>query len=152
MSREIRLVPRGWEHPKDENGKFIPLFGYDFDKEVAEWNEGSAKWAEGLRKSTSCEGWEPITDDIKSETYSEWAGNKPLKEDYMPSFEGKELTHMILYETTTEGTPNSPAFRSAEALAHWLTDNKKTVWANETCSYEKWLEIIQEGSTVGNCY
>jgi hypothetical protein len=32
-SREVREVPQGWQHPKDERGRYIPLlpFGYQID-------------------------------------------------------------------------------------------------------------------------
>lgn len=153
MSREIRLVPLRWEHPRDENGHFIPLFGESFDEALAEWEEGSEKWDQGLRKSTSFDGWVPVCDTITDETYSDWVGrDKPVESKYMPSFEGQEVDHMMLYEITTEGTPRSPGFPSAEELAQWLTDNKVPVWAKETCGYDKWLEIIQEGYSVGNSY
>ena len=26
MGREVRMVPKDWIHPKDRNGKYIPLF------------------------------------------------------------------------------------------------------------------------------
>jgi hypothetical protein len=33
-SREVREVPKGWQHPKDERGRYIPLppVGYRFDE------------------------------------------------------------------------------------------------------------------------
>ena len=27
MGREVRMVPKGWKHPKNEKGNFIPLMG-----------------------------------------------------------------------------------------------------------------------------
>ena len=29
-NREVRLIPAGWQHPKDESGRYVPLlpFGY----------------------------------------------------------------------------------------------------------------------------
>jgi len=30
MGREIRKVPKGWKHPKDENGRFIPKYNEFF--------------------------------------------------------------------------------------------------------------------------
>ena len=33
MGREIRRVPKNWEHPKDEEGYYLPMYEMDFDKE-----------------------------------------------------------------------------------------------------------------------
>ena len=29
MGREVRRVPKNWQHPKDEDGEFVPLFRED---------------------------------------------------------------------------------------------------------------------------
>ena len=40
MGREIRRVPKGWEHPRDEGGKYIPMFDQSYDDAAKEWLEG----------------------------------------------------------------------------------------------------------------
>jgi len=48
MGREVRRVPASWQHPKDERGRFIPLFdGADYAHRVADWDDGACKWARG---------------------------------------------------------------------------------------------------------
>lgn len=42
MGRELRKVPANWEHPKDENGHYIPLYGRPFTKELADWEKNYA--------------------------------------------------------------------------------------------------------------
>lgn len=49
MGREIRMVPAGWQHPKDDDGSFKPLFDGSFAKDAAEWDAENAKWS---KKST----------------------------------------------------------------------------------------------------
>jgi len=66
---------------------------------------------------------------------------KKLSEEFEyvepPSGEGYQL-----WSTTTEGTPMSPVFESAEELARWLCDNKVSSFGRFTCSYEQWLKLI----------
>jgi hypothetical protein len=101
MAREARRVPAGWQHPKDKNSRFIPLF----------------QGEDGL----SCE------------------------DGYMPTWSSEEATHLMMYETTTEGTPISPAFATAEDLARWLANNKVAVYASATATFNEWLQVIKDG-------
>jgi hypothetical protein len=34
-NREVREIPKGWQHPKDANGKYVPLLPYGSDSEDA---------------------------------------------------------------------------------------------------------------------
>jgi hypothetical protein len=51
-------------------------------------------------------------------------------------------THYMLYETTTEGTPRSPAFATPEELARYCVDNV-TWFADQKSTYEHWLRVAQ---------
>jgi hypothetical protein len=51
----------------------------------------------------------------------------------------------MMYETTSEGTPISPAFRTPEALARWLADTGASAFGNETATYEEWLAACRRG-------
>jgi len=55
-----------------------------------------------------------------------------------PSGDGYQL-----WETTTEGSPMSPVFKTHEELAEWLEANKASSFASMTCSYDQWLEFIK---------
>lgn len=46
-----------------------------------------------------------------------------------------------LWETTSEGSPISPVFASAELLANWCANNA-TYFGSERASYEEWLGLI----------
>ncbi len=144
MGREVRRVPRGWEHPKDENGRFVPLFGRDFTSDLARWDEGAAQWEKGLRSDFEG-GWIPIDGEVKSGSYAEWDGERPIAEDYMPTWPIEECTMFVMYETCSEGTPISPAFETPEELARWCADNGASAFGSQTASYDAWLKVARGG-------
>ena len=147
MGREVRRVPKDWQHPKDERGRLKPLFdGYSED--VRAWDEGAAMWAKGMVRDWSNGGWKQRGDGVQSETYEEWDGERPSRSDYMPEWPAAERTHLMMYETTSEGTPISPAFETAEELAHWLADTGASAFGSMTATCEEWLAMFGHGSTV----
>ncbi len=146
--REVRMVPEGWEHPKDKNGYYIPLFdGVYYKENLAEWDLSAKMFAEGLQ--TDFEGgWYPLEDEYKSMSYEEYDGSRPIAEDYMPNWDVRENIMFMMYETTTEGTPLSPAFKKKEELAHWLAETKASAFGNYTATYEEWLSMIEQSNSV----
>lgn len=144
MSREVRMVPQNWQHPKDgfyANGsvRYVALYeGSDFATRAADWAEESAKWERGEYPSYA-------TEESKKLPYEEWAGQKPDQSDYMPAWPDAERTHYMMYETTSEGSPISPAFATPEELAQWLVDNGASSFGSSTASYEAWLRIAKGG-------
>ncbi len=130
MGREVRRVPKDWQHPKENTGRglqFKPLnVGY-------EW--AAKEWLESLAKV----GLQETIDDL---------GNPPSKEDYMPEWSEAEADHIAMYEDTSEGTPISPAFKTPEELARWLTDNNASAFASVGATYDQWLNTIRRGSAV----
>lgn len=122
MGREVRSVPQGWEHPKNDAGRSIPLLP-DFPYSEDEVHEGLA------------DGW--LTD------------NPPHYGcDLMPQWPEEKKTHYQMYETCSEGTPISPVMGTPEALAKWLADNSASAFAGMTASEEDWLSTIKRGSSV----
>ena len=144
MGREVRMVPAEWQHPKDERGNYIPLFDANVAQRQAEWDTGAAKWAEGLIDDYRG-GWEPKPAEIESETYADWSGERPDPADYMPQWDDAERTHLMMYETCTEGTPISPAFATPEELAHWLADTNAISFGYSEAPYEAWLRVCKGG-------
>lgn len=153
MGREVRMVPADWQHPKypDDHyephlrGRFIPLFDHDFSAADADWTEGWTKWKEGKVQGYGDEG--PWRDRAPEDgpRYTEYAGARPSPDDYMPDWPAEQRTHLMMYETTSEGTPKSPAFETPEALARWLADTGASAFGNQTATYEEWLGACQRG-------
>ena len=144
MGREVRRVPADWSHPKNDDGKFTPMYGGSFAKSLAKWSEGNAKWAEGLRDDHNG-GWKPRDADDGPMTFEEWEGARPVFEDYMPEFDSGTATHFMMYEDTTEGTPISPAFSTPEELARWLADSGASSFGSMTATYNQWLATCRSG-------
>ena len=139
MGREVRKVPADWQHPRDKDDTFIPLFDSNcYKPSVDEWDRNAEKWNHGE--------FPDYADDVdKKLTYAEWAGERPKLEDYMPDWTDEERTHLMMYENTTEGTPISPAFATPEELARWLADSGASAFANMTADYDHWLAVANGG-------
>lgn len=162
MGRKVRRVPANWQHPIEWHAankaivrgrpySFRPLFGSNYSREVSEWDEGAAKWAEGLKADWNG-GWVALDEEQRGMTYAGWAGERPVPEDYMPDWPDAERTHFQMYETTSEGTPISPVMESPEALAQWLADSGASAFARETASYEAWLRVARGGFAPSAAY
>jgi hypothetical protein len=118
MSRAVRRVPNDWQHPKDERGRYRPMFDRGFATDLAEWD---------------------------NEDPDERENSRPCEHDYMPVWSDAERTHFQMYEETSEGTPISPVMETPEALARWLVDNNASAFGGSTATYEAWLRIAQGG-------
>ena len=145
MGREVRMVPKDWQHPKNEKGKFIPLLSGDFEQDDKEWNEGYAHWLLGEVKDYATNGWSPVDDNHRWTRFTDYHGSRPSPEDYMPRFADGMATHLMMYEDTSEGTPISPAFATPEELARWLADSGASSFAGYTATYEQWLATCKRG-------
>jgi hypothetical protein len=132
MGREVRRVPADWQHPKDclyGDDRFRPLH------DGADYQDAHDGFMEKLRE----EGLQAALD---------YYGRAPDENDYMPRWSEAERTHLMMYENTSEGTPISPAFETAEELARWLADNGASAFANSTATYDQWLATIRRGSAI----
>jgi len=143
MGRELRKVAKNWEHPKDGNVYYKPLLGRKFSTSLRRWNFKEKKWNQGLRDNFD---GSYVNKEKKYEnmSYSKYAGKKPLKEDYMPEWKDEELTHIQLYENTTEGTPISPVFHKdeLEKLCEYA-ENNCTSSGNYRHSKEIWFKFLK---------
>lgn len=138
MGREIRRVSADWKHPE---GKV--LFGSSFEIELADWKEGHGKWQAGYKADYAnfpVKAWMP-REDSDTGIYSEWAGRRPCKGEYMPSWTQDEATHFQMYETCTEGSPISPVFATPEEVARWCADNGASASGSQTANYDQWLAV-----------
>jgi len=115
MGREIRLVPKGWEHPRNEDGHFKALFDEDYQTAAKEWWDAAVAWHSGG----------PLQEYADEDTratypwYWDWTDSPPDQESYRPAFTEPADCFQI-YETVSEGTPVSPVFETKEDLIEWM--------------------------------
>jgi hypothetical protein len=140
MSREVRKVPADWQHPKDAlTGRYAALFdGATLEGVLAGWDRDVAAWERGDFPAYASE-------EARKLTFAEWGDERPNPKDYMPAWPPELATHFMMYETTSEGTPISPAFATPEELSRWLVDNKASAFGGMTASYEAWLRVARGG-------
>lgn len=124
MSREIRKVPKDWVHPQNSYGNDAPLYE-NYEDALNDFNIDVEKM--GMAEALDYHGGSPVVDD------------------YMPTWSEEEKTHIMMYETCSEGTPISPGFETPEQLAHWLADNGASSFGNSTATYEQWLRVCMGG-------
>lgn len=150
MSREIRRVPASWRHPRSETGGHLPLYsGTQLIERLTMWHEEKAAWDLGYRRDFVSGKFEPKKSEHTDISYEEWDGECPDPKDYMPAWPDGLCTYLMMYQTTNEGTPISPAFETPEELARWLADNKASAFGSETATYEQWLATCRSGWAVG---
>jgi len=125
MGREIRRVPKGWEHPKDEHGDYIPMYDKDYPTACASWKAGFAEWEAKTHK-----GYSPDYD------YWEWEST-PDPETCRPVFESEPVCYQI-YETVSEGTPTSPVFDTPAEVVAWLVSQGYSQKAAEAFVGDGW--------------
>ena len=154
MGREIRRVAANWQHPKNKQGNYIPLFE-NFKKRLTEWDEANEQWNKGFKESwNEGEKWIPKEGDDMNFTYESWNGERPVEEEYMPEWSEEEKTHIQLYETTSEGTPTTPVFKADEFEQLCKYAAKKCfTFADCEATKEEWMEMLSDGlvyTTRGN--
>ena len=148
MSREVRIVPPDWQHPKDGKGRFVPLLSGSFEHDDAEYTAERAAWEFGFRRGYGEDQWVP-REPSDGNLCNVYYGRRPDEDDYMPEFPEDTATHYMMYETCSEGTPISPAFDTPEALARWLADTGASAFADLTASYEGWLIVCRGEPGIG---
>lgn len=100
---------------------------------------------EATKKIVQAAGLDPATwgicqtckgsgvDPAKQETYEAWERTEP------PTGEGYQL-----WETTTEGSPDSPVFASLDELCAWCEVNA-TTFADYRVTAEEWKKMLADG-------
>lgn len=112
MGREIRKIVPGWEHPKDENGNFIPLYDQYYEDAAQEWIANFIAW--------DIDHTDPDYKKHPEYHFWEWDGSPPDPESYRKEKWTVEPTWYQMYETISEGTPVSPAFATKQELIDYL--------------------------------
>lgn len=156
MGREVRRVPKDWEHPKyteetetrrGQAGSYRALFEYaDRTVDQKQWDIEVKQYEKGFLKSYK-DGveWEPRGPELRYTTFEKYHGPRPSSANHMPKWADEERTHYQMYEDTSEGTPISPVMETPEELAQWLVDNNASSFGAMTATYEQWLSICKGG-------
>jgi hypothetical protein len=116
MGREIRKVPKGWEHPVDERGRFKPLYDRTFNEDAEEWWQDAVNWQSGKYPD-----WTPEDSKAEHRWYWTYGGNPPDPESYRPEWD-RPADCFQIYETVSEGTPCSPVFETIASMVDWMTE------------------------------
>lgn len=142
MGREIRRVPKGWEHPRDDQGHLRPMLDQVFDAVLTNWLSKLEQFKSGDEYRERAEEYfaqSGITAEQIARNpayyYAQYAGGPPDSDYYRPPWPSEPTCYQI-YETVTEGTPVSPVFETREALIEWLvgqgySERAATVFASD---------------------
>lgn len=120
MGREIRRVPKDWQHPKKDNGHYQPMHDKAFEDACNEWYTGLQEWLNGENTQAdefgypktvagyiNCDGGTPDADYYRAEQWTE-----------------EQACCYQYYENVTEGTPLSPVFETLQQLEDWLVQDQ----------------------------
>lgn len=143
MGRELRKVPCDWAHPKTDQGYYQPMFDRYYGDALSEWLDNHSQWEAGTHPDLA----DGTTTKDEYPFYAMWHGNPPDIEYYQKrKYSEDELTHIQLYEITSEGTPLSPVFPAShfDALCEWAAENA-TTFANYKATKEQWSDMLKDG-------
>ena len=134
MGREIRRVPKGWEHPRDSQGEYKHMCDSTYKdaaekyvKEFLEWQDDTSEIAK--HKDDGCK------------YYWEFAGYPPDEDNYRPEFESEPTCYQV-YQTVSEGTPVSPVFETKDELKVWLVNNGWTAEGADRFADSEWQPTL----------
>lgn len=151
MSREVRKVAVGWQHPRLNDELYVPLMdGSKFFTDLQMYEENSRMWERGMvRDLVNKQEWLTRGEaGVCTTCFYQYYGTSPKMEDYMPLWGPEEATHFMLYESITRGTPLSPGFASEEELAEWCVSNNITMCPTRRLTLTGWLKLFH-GSSMG---
>ena len=151
MGREIRRVPKGWEHPQkercphwgglDAHGEpgdyqhrkcFKSLYDKDFETAAREWISNFEAFQRGEH---------PKQDWIQKFYKYYWEYDGPPDVDYYReiAWTEAEATCYQIYETVSEGTPTSPVFETLDEMRVWLIQQGYSEKAAENFTKDGWV-------------
>ncbi len=124
MGRMMRRVPPYWKHPRYEGAPF------SWDHSFIPLSDTDGMWDDDMVPMSK--------EDIEAEMAElhDWALS------YMPNWPTEERTHYQYYEDTSDGTPLSPVFDTAEKVAAWL--RLGISYRNTLDSAELWERFITD--------
>jgi len=150
MGREIRRVPKNWNHPKKQQAwgeDYIPLSD-DYVGYLKYWKEDVDQFIKCMTEVIE-KGKTKIYDTTYTDVQEVFdylnEDNQMLPanpENYMPSGPWYQL-----FETVSEGTPLSPPFATPEELIEHLVEHGDS-WKNVPWSRENAEAMLKQGFTL----
>jgi hypothetical protein len=141
--RELRRVPKDWQHPRDSQGDYIPLFNGNYRTACDEYQRNVVLWAAGAHPDQAS------ARECGCDYFWQWDGRPPPdpgeRGSYMFTEPRDDLTHFQLYESTSEGTPLSPVFATADEVCEWAADNASAFGISHFVSADEWRAILIGG-------
>lgn len=119
MGRQLRRVPKGWQHPKDKHGNYHPFHALYYGDAVEAWIQEHQLWLIGQHPDQL-----QFPSAKKYKFFEMWTDKIPSC--YAFNFEKwtpEIATSFQMYETVSEGTPVSPVLNSIDELRVWLLAN-----------------------------
>lgn len=123
MGRELKRVPLDFDYPLNK-----VWYGYYFSFCHESYSAG-------------CEGCKAYAKIIGAEMTEYGCPNFKKAFGIEGKIEPPEGDGYQLWETTSEGSPVSPVFKTVEELAEWCEENA-TVFAKIKVSKEEWLKMF----------
>lgn len=136
MGREVKRVPLSFNWPLREvwDGYLMPkrLCEKDCDACESGYSPGAERRLGVPEVCSICDGYGSI---------ERWPGQRAEAEAWErvepPAGDGWQM-----WETTSEGSPISPVFETAEALADWLAESFVSMFGSTAATRQQWLSII----------
>jgi hypothetical protein len=159
-----RRVAPEWEHPKDEQGRYIPLRdGMLLNAQQKQWDEYKTRWAQGEVHQLMGVGpdgreiydWAPKEAHELDMSLEHYYGDRPSIVDYGPAWPSGYATAWQVYEEVTEGTPISKVFPDLDTMAreiaqthgHTYEAMRKKILA--TLQHGWWYEEVKHFEKYG---
>lgn len=121
MGREIRRVPANWVHPKSaRTGRFEPL-SQNYEGHLDDWLAESSQAVANIKTLMAggeVEAYGEVFTNAGEyyDRHSQYNPDMPSPQDFMPEGDWYQL-----FEDTSEGTPVSDPFETADELKIHLT-------------------------------
>ena len=132
MGRELKRVPLDFDYPLNEIWKgYVPSEAKDKVVEWKNWDISDSVCSACEKQGNECYESAPYC-IYNPEIEAIWHYNPPEGEGYQ------------MWETTTEGSPQSPVFKTLDELCEWCEDNT-TAFASFKATKEEWKKMFDDG-------
>ncbi len=139
MGRTVKRVPIGFDWPM-----YYIWWGYQLDSVPCQTCKSTGKTSQPIILGSS--GKYDTRHTFETEICPTCHGEgKAYPKVDLPGGPGYQL-----WEITSEGSPISPVFATAEELAIWIVDNESALFIEHSMPYEDWLHYVIVNSEPGH--